>query len=274
MFRQMPEMRQMLENCYVDEDVTRAAKRFEGSAEFQATLQLVRVRGIKAPARVLDLGGGNGIASLAWHWAGFQVVLLEPDPSDIIGYGALHQLLENQPQGISICHAWAETIPFADGTFDVVYGRQIMHHVSDLTAVDREIHRVLRSGGIFFNAREHVLSKPEDLTIFLARHPVHRYTGGEHAYLEADYLQALRESGFTKIETLGSWESPINYFPETEADFRGRFRSLFVRFMGWKLAGLPAGILLLPPLREKTAHYLSQQDHTPGRMNTFIAVRS
>ena len=38
-------------------------------------------------------------------------------------------------------------IPFPDDTFDVVISNQVMEHVPDLTAVSREIARVLRPGG-------------------------------------------------------------------------------------------------------------------------------
>ena len=46
--------------------------------------------------------------------------------------------------------------------FDVVFARAVLHHTRDLELACREMFRVLRPGGIFVAAREHVhrASKP------------------------------------------------------------------------------------------------------------------
>lgn len=66
-FRQVPEMRRLVEDCYLDEDVSGAAERFYKSEEFSRVMEYIFSRGISAPGLVLDLGGGNGIASFAYH---------------------------------------------------------------------------------------------------------------------------------------------------------------------------------------------------------------
>jgi SAM-dependent methyltransferase len=38
-------------------------------------------------------------------------------------------------------------LPFADGTFDMVFSHGVLHHVPDIKQAQKEIHRVLRPGG-------------------------------------------------------------------------------------------------------------------------------
>ena len=93
---------------------------------------------------VLDYGCGSGGGS--WELAkrgalvtGFDLShrrLAEAQARFAPGYGpAAHYLLSA-----------AETLPFPDGCFDAVYGKQILHHLQLEPAI-LEIHRVLRPGG-------------------------------------------------------------------------------------------------------------------------------
>jgi ubiquinone/menaquinone biosynthesis C-methylase UbiE len=41
-----------------------------------------------------------------------------------------------------------EKLPFADSSFDVVYSNGVLHHTPDTAAAVREIHRVLKPGGV------------------------------------------------------------------------------------------------------------------------------
>jgi SAM-dependent methyltransferase len=44
-------------------------------------------------------------------------------------------------------HHDAESLPFADASFDLVYSNGVLHHTPNTVAVVREIRRVLRPGG-------------------------------------------------------------------------------------------------------------------------------
>ncbi|HEX5494976.1 MAG TPA: class I SAM-dependent methyltransferase [Mycobacteriales bacterium] len=48
----------------------------------------------------------------------------------------------------------AETIPYHDGTFDLVVGHAVLHHIPDVERALREVLRVLRPGGRFVFAGE------------------------------------------------------------------------------------------------------------------------
>jgi SAM-dependent methyltransferase len=93
---------------------------------------------------VLEIGGGMGtdLAQFARHGARVTDV----DLAD----GHLRLAEENfRLRGLSgrFLHHDAESLPFADGSFDVVYSNGVLHHTPNTMAVVAEIRRVLRPGG-------------------------------------------------------------------------------------------------------------------------------
>ena len=204
-----PSSAQLITDAYLDEDVGEAATRFRRSAEFAQVLQEV---GEAARGKVLDLGSGRGIAAHAFAEAGSEmVVALEPDGSSEVGYGAIRRIPPGEK--IAIVGGVGEQIPIKDGELDLVYVRQVLHHVRDLDGVLKESARVLRPGGFMMITREHVVDDADQLREFLAAHPMHRLAGGENAFPLADYLDAFRAAGFDNRRTWGPWESVINAFP-------------------------------------------------------------
>jgi len=269
-FRQLPEMRKLVEDCYLDEDVFGAAGRFYRSEEFSSVIGYVSSKGISPPSLVLDLGGGNGIASLAYYWAGYNVVLVEPDEDDIVGIGAAASFIRQSEYKVELCKAVGERLPFPNCTFDIVYARSVLHHVRDLDAVCAEVYRVLRPCGLFVATREHVISKQSDLQVFLDNHPVHRYTGGEKALLLAQYCTALKRAGFYRINVLGPWQSVINYYPMSRSQYADLCSSALIKFFGPNL-----GLYLAskPFILRLCGWYLTKREQTPGRLYSFIGVR-
>ena len=67
-----------------------------------------------------------------------------------ISPGMLRTLSANaQRLGLDVrtARADAESLPFADGSFDLVLGHAVLHHLPDLTKAFAEFHRVLAPGG-------------------------------------------------------------------------------------------------------------------------------
>ena len=153
-----PEHADLIRDSYLGPDTREASSRFEHSAEFEETIDVV---GGFEGREVLDLGAGTGIASLAIANAGAaRVYALDPDPSPIVGRGVIASLGDDR---IEILDGIGEAIPMPDESADVVYGRQVLHHTQDLDAVAREAIRVLRPGGMFFCCREHVVADEAEL---------------------------------------------------------------------------------------------------------------
>jgi SAM-dependent methyltransferase len=218
------------------------------------------------------VGAGRGIASYALAREGFMVTALEPDPSAIVGAAAIRALAAEAELQIDVVEEFSERLPFANGTFDVVFARAVLHHTQDLGSACREMFRVLRPDGIFIAAREHVISKEADLGQFLDQHPLHRLYGGEHAFLLDRYTSALSGAGFDTVEVLRPLKSPINLFPYTIDSLRAAVIEKLSR-------KIPAGPLWRVALGRKRvfASLLSLAEHfdnRPGRLYSFVCRKA
>ena len=100
--------------------------------------------GQHAGKQLLEIGGGIGTdhAQFASHGA------ITTDLDLSAGHLALAK--ENfERRGLTgrFVHHDAETLPFPDNSFDVVYSNGVIHHTPNTASVVREIYRVLKPGG-------------------------------------------------------------------------------------------------------------------------------
>lgn len=266
--REQPEQQELVLAAYYDDPLPAAADRYWRSEEWQAIQPLLP----PVPGRALDVGAGRGIASYALAKEGFSVTALEPDASALVGAQAIRGLAAVSGLPIEVSQEFSERLPFADAEFDVVFARAVLHHTRDLAAACREFLRVLKPGGCLLAVREHVISRPEDLPVFLDHHPLHKLYGGENAFLLPQYEAAIRAAGFRLNSVLAPLESAINYAPYTEASLRTELAArISRRIPGAKQ--LVAGLLGLPPLWAVARRVLERVDHRPGRLYSFIAQR-
>jgi SAM-dependent methyltransferase len=265
--RRDPQFHDLVRDAYLGPDVLGNAERFLASGEFAALLGILgqRVRG----AAVLDVGAGTGIGAYAFARSGArEVVALEPDPSDVVGQGAIRRLADDLP--IAVATGFGEALPFPDARFDIVYLRQVLHHARDLDGLVRECARVTRPGGVVVATREHVVSGPAQLQAFLAAHPVHRLAGGEHAYALRAYRSAFRRAGLAGPEVLGPLDSVINAFPtfHDDAALRAYPRALLRTRLG--IVGGVAG--RIPGVSWLAKRMISRQ--VPGRLYSFVGSKT
>ncbi len=251
--RSQPDQLELVRACYYDDPLSDAAERFRASTEWQALRAFLP----RKLGRALDIGAGRGIASYALAREGWRTTALEPNGSAIVGAEAIRRLAAEKGLAIEVTEQWGERLPFDDASFDLVFGRQVLHHAQDLSRFCREAARVLRPGGTFVAAREHVISRRADLPAFLESHPLHRFYGGENAYLVSEYRRAIEGAGIRLTHVLNTYQSDINLFPETTASVK----TLIARRLR-----LPSP-RLVPDAALWLVGVLANQ---PGRVYTFI----
>lgn len=269
--RDRPDQQELVRACYFDDPLQEAAERFWQSVEWHAITALLPVD----KGAVLDLGAGRGISSYALAKDGWRVTALEPDPSTLVGAGAIRALAQESGLSIEVVSEYSEKLPFPDASFDLVNCRQVLHHARDLPQTCREIFRVLKPGGRMVATREHVISRHEDLPAFQAAHPLHHLYGGENAFLLREYTSAITGAGLRLQSVLAPYDSPINYFPLSERQWIAASVRPLSALVGEKIALAlfsrehRLGRCLIALL----AQILNRRNGAPGRLYSFVATK-
>jgi ubiquinone/menaquinone biosynthesis C-methylase UbiE len=126
-----------------------------GSPEFLE--ELVRYRYEKMPylreivtspsfkgRTMLEVGCGPGVDLVHLAGTGARVTAVDLTP-EAVALARRH--LEVRGLDATVQEANAERLPFADGTFDVVYSHGVLHHTVDTERAIDEVWRVLKPGG-------------------------------------------------------------------------------------------------------------------------------
>jgi ubiquinone/menaquinone biosynthesis C-methylase UbiE len=137
---------------------------------------------------ILDFGCGHGMAAVVLARRGARVTAMD------LSAGYLAEACRRagaNERDIDFVQANGERLPFADGSFDGIWGNAILHHL-DLAVTARELRRVLRPGGAA------VFCEPwggNPLVAFARRvlpYPGKHRTADEHPFRAQD-LAALRD---------------------------------------------------------------------------------
>ena len=186
--------------------------------------------------RSLEIGAGTGYFTLNLLRAG---IVREAVASDI-SPGMLATLRANADMlGVDVETrvADAEILPFADESFDLVFGHAVLHHIPDLPRAFREFARVLRPGGTLVFAGEpsrlgdRISAVPKRTAFRLApmwrralRIPAAEHPGGHgdaepgleahvdvHAFSPHDLAAPARAAGLADVHVRGE-ELLANWF--------------------------------------------------------------
>ncbi len=121
---------------------------------------LAEVAELAPSGRLLDVGCGTGAFLVEARSAGYAVAGIEPSREGV-GYA-------KGEYGLDIVEGTLEQARLEPGAFDVVVAWHVIEHVFDLDAFVRELHRVLRSGGLLVIGTESY-AYPTNSALRLAR---------------------------------------------------------------------------------------------------------
>jgi ubiquinone/menaquinone biosynthesis C-methylase UbiE len=123
----------------------------------QVRLKLVKALGGldgRSFGDALEIGSGTGYFSLNL----VQLGVIERLTATDISPGMLSRLAATADalgvEDVSTVTTEAEELPFADESFDLVFGHAVLHHIPDLDKAFAEFRRVLRPGGMIAFAGE------------------------------------------------------------------------------------------------------------------------
>ena len=102
--------------------------------------------GIKGK-QVVEVGPGAGGHSALFARHGAVVTAIDLTPSRVKATAAKFRLLAADAEGCRAMQGDAEALPFADGSFDIVYSNGVLHHTADTEKAMEEVFRVLKPGG-------------------------------------------------------------------------------------------------------------------------------
>jgi SAM-dependent methyltransferase len=176
---------------------------------------------------VLDLGAGRGWAAKHLALRGCQVVAVEIVDDDQVGLGRSRALMQEAGVVYDTMIADSENLPFADASFDMVFGAAVLHHTTDLDLLLRNIGRILRPGGRLVAINEpciHDASDDAELQRTVLAEEL-AYGINETRPRLDDYRRALHQAGMQEqdmfafhayglpLESLAAWSRELGILP-------------------------------------------------------------
>ena len=152
---------------------------------------------VKAGDKVLDVGCGSGrltMAAQGWAGADGQAVGIDPSPEMI---QVARRNAARAGLKVKFEVGVVESLPFPDGSFDVVLNRLMLHHLPDDLKQRglAEMCRVLKPGGVCLVV-DFEPPKSGLLRLIVENH----LTPMAHVDVRT-YVPLLEQAGFTEIET-------------------------------------------------------------------------
>jgi SAM-dependent methyltransferase len=116
----------------------------ENIAKVHALVVLLTADVNKAESRAIDFGCGTG----------FMIDLMKDRFGEVHGVDITQAMMKEvdlSPGNVFLHEAMAERTPFVDDHFDFATAYSFMDHLFDVEDFLKEVHRVLKPGGVFFS---------------------------------------------------------------------------------------------------------------------------
>jgi SAM-dependent methyltransferase len=202
--------------------------------------------------RILDVGCGTG--TMLTYLASYGQVQGVDIDEEAVGYCRERGLVE-------VRLGSAETLPFADNSFDLVTALDVVEHLDDDTAALREIRRVLRPGGkvlITVPAHPFLWGDQDEVNLHKRRYVApeirDRLTASGFDVLRLTYINALMFAPIAAVRMLRRLEHRLRPRIEAQSDFRYPAPGPLNFLLGWIFAAeapivrrfnIPVGVSIL-----------------------------
>lgn len=120
---------------------------FEATTALENSFILSRLGSLRGK-KLLDIGAGLGESSVYFALKGAQVTMVDISPVMVETVLKLGQRYGVELQGVV---SSAESLNVPEGSYDIVYVANTIHHVQDRDLLFSLIHRALKPGGIFIS---------------------------------------------------------------------------------------------------------------------------
>ena len=187
--------------------------------------------------RLLDVGTGYGFFLALMQSRGWEVMGLEVSPTGA-QYG-------QRRWGLSILSQPWEHASFHKDDFDVVTAFYVVEHLPDPMAFLREVHRILRPGGMILVRYPHTTPIKDILSLMRIKNDLYHLPFHLGDFSPRTMRKALERAGFTKIKTvIGGFTAPSNR--------RGKWAGLIFGNLAEGLCQVSRGRILLPGVSKTT----------------------
>lgn len=103
--------------------------------------------------KVLDIGCGVG--DLMRLFSPTSELVAGLDVAEVNVHQARKNLLNDNIHNVIVLQGFAETLPFAEDTFDLIVMADVIEHIPEIDVVFREVERILQPNGLFICVTPH-----------------------------------------------------------------------------------------------------------------------
>lgn len=187
--------------------------------------------------RLLDIGTGYGFFLALMQSRGWEVMGLEVSRTGA-HYGRKRWGVPILPQ------PWEKT-SFPEGEFDVVTAFYVIEHLPDPLAFFREVHRILRPGGMIMMRYPHTTPIKDILSLMRIKNRLYHLPFHLSDFSPRTMRRALEKAEFKRIKTrIGGFTAPANP--------AGKWAGIIFGNLAETLCQLSRGRILLPGVSKTT----------------------